>query len=66
MIDRALEQYKIALKINPKNPITHYNLGLSYRRKGLFNKAVVELQKALELDPDFKEAKRSLMGLVNR
>ncbi len=63
---KAIEQYKLALEINSKNPATHYDLGLSYRRKGLFNNAVVEFQKVLEIDPDFKEAKRNLTGLMNR
>ena len=46
--DREL---KHAIELNPNLAVAHYNLGLSLIRQGRLDEAIVELQKARELDP---------------
>jgi tetratricopeptide (TPR) repeat protein len=55
--DRILLQ--IAEKY-PKEKEVFVSLGLSYTSSGDFNKAIVELNKALELDPNYGEAHNGL------
>ena len=44
----------------PKEKEVFVSLGLSYSDRGAFNKAIVELKKALELDPNYGEAHNEL------
>jgi tetratricopeptide (TPR) repeat protein len=45
--DEALATYKEAIRIRESSDI-HYNLGILYERKGLFDEAVVEYRQALK------------------
>ena len=59
-INEGIQKYKIALSINPKDARILYNLALAFEQKG-DQKAVVEhLQKAIEVDPNFEKARKSL------
>jgi serine/threonine protein kinase/tetratricopeptide (TPR) repeat protein len=44
----------------PKEKEVFVSLGMSYSDSGAFNKAIVELNKALELDPNYGEAHNEL------
>ncbi|TPP45098.1 Tetratricopeptide repeat family protein [Leishmania donovani] len=53
---RAIEDYTAALDLDPRNPFTHYNLGISYDHKGRHARAMQAFTRAIELDdrhPDF-------------
>jgi tetratricopeptide (TPR) repeat protein len=44
-----------------ENPVfSHYNLSRVFLKKGMLNKAIDELQKALEADPEYVPAKEAL------
>jgi len=54
---QALDWYQKALQIDPKNDKIYFNLGVLYFDWGEKEKALEALQIALELRPDFVEAK---------
>ena len=59
----ALQQ---SLDKDPDNALTHYHLGMAYAKAGEDSKAIVELKKALTLDPKLStadEARRTLKEL---
>ncbi|MCC7478787.1 protein kinase [bacterium] len=49
-IDEAIEQYNQALQINPNFAILHHQLGVAYKRKGLFSYSQSCFDRALELN----------------
>ncbi len=54
-LDLSEQYFKKSIQINPKNPDTHFNLGLTLRKKGKLEKAKKHFQKALYLNPKYKE-----------
>jgi tetratricopeptide (TPR) repeat protein len=59
-LDEAVVQYRLAIRNNPNDSRVHKNLGLTLAKQRKFDEAVGELQRALEIDPDFAEAKQGL------
>jgi protein O-mannosyl-transferase len=55
-VDKAIEQFRIALKLDPKHAGALNNLGNAYMTKGIFDKAIEYYQAALELNPDNADA----------
>jgi len=47
--DRAIEEFKLALNINPNSGLAYYNLGNVYKNKNLFIDAIDTYEKALSL-----------------
>jgi TolB-like protein/Tfp pilus assembly protein PilF len=47
--DRAIEEYRMTLTINPNYFITHFSLGLSYVEKGKVREVIAEFKKAVDL-----------------
>jgi tetratricopeptide (TPR) repeat protein len=72
LLDRAIEEYQIALRMLPDTPSVHNNLGNAYASKGLVDKAIAEYQTALRLRPKNAEAHNNLgaayasQGLVDK
>ncbi|MCS5613326.1 MAG: tetratricopeptide repeat protein, partial [Candidatus Poribacteria bacterium] len=63
-LDRVVQSYQRAIKIDPDCPAEVYNnFGLALNRQGEFQPAVRAYQKALETDPNYAEAHNNL-GLV--
>ena len=62
-MDKALEEGKLAKQLDPLTPIITADLGTAYYWVGDYDKAIVELEEALELDKDFSHAWWAL-GLV--
>ena len=58
--DAALGAYRKSLDLNPDNPYTLYNLGLTLGKLGLFKEAVEIFRHAVEIKPDFAEARQKL------
>jgi tetratricopeptide (TPR) repeat protein len=54
-LQQARAEYETCLKIEPKNPIASFNLGLVLRKKGNFDGAVKAYELALKIDPAFRE-----------
>jgi tetratricopeptide (TPR) repeat protein len=48
------------LKVRPDDPEAHYNLGAALYQKGRITEAIGHFQKALEVRPDYADARRSL------
>lgn len=60
---KAIEQYKIAIQLNPDNVEAHYNLGLSYIATKNYNKAKYHAQKAYENNFPLNGLKNKLVNL---
>jgi protein O-mannosyl-transferase len=58
--DEAIEQYRIALALNPSNPVIHTNLGSAYGEKGFLDKAIEEFKTAIRLRPGYADAHYNL------
>jgi protein O-mannosyl-transferase len=58
--DMAIEQYRIALRLNPDYVEAHNNLGDAYSSKGLLDMAIEQYQIASRLNPDHVEAHYNL------
>jgi tetratricopeptide (TPR) repeat protein len=55
-IDKAIAEYREALRINPAFAEAHYNLGVALARRGQVNAAIAEYRQALAYKPDFPDA----------
>jgi tetratricopeptide (TPR) repeat protein len=51
---KAVEYYHKALEIDPNSAQARYNLGLAFAEAKIFNEALIEWKKVIELDPDGK------------
>ena len=58
--DSAIEQYEIALRLDPDYDLAHNNLGNAYRMKGWTDKAIEQYEIALKLNPQFIDAHNNL------
>jgi tetratricopeptide (TPR) repeat protein len=61
--DEALENYSIAVEMDPSLASAHVNLGIILSRRQSFDEAKPPLLRAIELDPDYAKAYYNL-GLV--
>jgi tetratricopeptide (TPR) repeat protein len=62
----ALAAFQAAVQLNPKSAEAHFNVGKTKFSLGQVNEAIVELQEALRLDPDNRQAKRLLSQAYRR
>ncbi|MDH3256862.1 MAG: tetratricopeptide repeat protein, partial [Nitrospinota bacterium] len=51
-----IDEYKAALKVDPRDHIAHYGLGRAYRQMGLYEDAIKEFDEVLILEPLFPAA----------
>jgi tetratricopeptide (TPR) repeat protein len=61
----AAAEYKTALKIQPDNFIAHTYLGAALFRLGRTDEACDHLNRAVEINPEFAEAKNYLQSIKN-
>jgi len=54
--EEAMENFKQALKIDPKYFHARYGLGLAYKYKGMYSKSLHEFKEILKLEPNFAKA----------
>jgi tetratricopeptide (TPR) repeat protein len=59
-LDRAVAEFRAALRLKPDYIEAHYNLGNEYASQGQLDKAVGEYRTALWLQPDYAEAHYNL------
>ncbi len=64
--DKAIENLKIAVDLDPHSAIDYASLGTNYREKGDVEKAIAMYEKALELDPSITSARENLERLKNK
>jgi len=62
--DEAIIWFKKALQVNPEMAIAHYKLGEVYRKKGDARLAFAELSRAVQQDPQLKDARKELAFLL--
>jgi len=55
-LNKAVDVFKHALKINPKLALTHYNLGNTYKKLNDYTKAIASYRSAIELNPNYYDA----------
>jgi len=64
-VDLALEEFKKAVKEDPKNPYFQKGLGLAYAAKRQWKDAIAAFRKALELNPYYVDVRNDLaMALI--
>ncbi|MDR4507354.1 MAG: tetratricopeptide repeat protein [Candidatus Brocadiaceae bacterium] len=56
----AIENYKRALELDPKNSYILYNLGVGYLDMGLYEDAEAIFKESLEIEPDYDKAHYNL------
>jgi len=56
----AIKWFRLAIGKEPFNAKNYYNLAVAYLQLGQTEKAIPELEKAVELWPEFKEARFKL------
>jgi tetratricopeptide (TPR) repeat protein len=66
MLDKAIEQYLIAARLQPDLAMAHYNLGFVYQSLNLFEQAVGQYLVAVKLDPRYAAAGHSNLGALYR
>jgi tetratricopeptide (TPR) repeat protein len=66
VMSRAVQQFSEALRIAPKNALTHYCLGVVLVGLGQDEKAIEHLQAAIDFDPQYMEAHFQLANLLMR
>lgn len=59
-VGEAMEEFQIALRLNPKYVEAHNNLGATYAEQGRLNEAIEEFQTALRLNPNHVNAHNNL------
>jgi len=60
LLDQAVDYYARALEITQNDENLYYNIGRAYFERGDVAEAIKNLRKALEIYPDFAEAKQFL------
>ncbi len=55
-----------AKRIDPRDPAAHNNLAVVYFNRGLFDEAIKELKRALDIDPDFNIARINLEIILKK
>src|SRR4051812_15187191 len=58
--DSAAYYYEQIAALKPRNAAVYYNLGNSYYRLNLIGPAVLNYERALHIDPSYKEAQDNL------
>jgi Tfp pilus assembly protein PilF len=59
-VDLALEEFKRAVKEDPKNPYFQKGLGLAYTAKRNWKEAIAAFRKALEINPYYVDVRNDL------
>jgi tetratricopeptide (TPR) repeat protein len=61
---RAIQEWEIAIQLNPHYFDAHYNLGIACADEGDLTRAVDEMETALGLEPDDADARRELVEML--
>ncbi|MGC8605328.1 MAG: tetratricopeptide repeat protein, partial [Desulfomonilaceae bacterium] len=55
-LDDAINFFSQAIKVDPMDHYAYNNLGVAYKRKGDYKKAIQNYNRALEIKPDYYAA----------
>jgi tetratricopeptide (TPR) repeat protein len=63
--NEAIEQLEQMIRLRPDEPVSHFNLGVLYTQPETqdFDKAIVQFERAAQLDPNFVAPHGRLQGL---
>ena len=61
----ALKAYQEAAKLHPDFPLAWYYIGVTYAQMGQFGSALENLQRALEIDPNFRNTAQLIQQIKN-
>ncbi|MFA5858629.1 MAG: DUF2723 domain-containing protein [Elusimicrobiota bacterium] len=56
----AVDEYNLAIAVDPKSVTAHYNLAVAYWRSNRWDDVIRELERVVELNPNHNDAKRYL------
>lgn len=59
-LDKAMTEFKKVLALDPANPLAHNNMGIIYKRRGLYVTAIDEFKQALEGMPNYYKTYNNL------
>jgi Flp pilus assembly protein TadD len=62
-LDKAVPEFREALRLRPQFAGAHYNLGLVYQKQNRKDDAAREFRQVLALDPQFRPAREALLKL---
>jgi tetratricopeptide (TPR) repeat protein len=65
-VSKAQEEFELAVKLDPKLPPAHLNLGVLYYNQGFLDKALYHFKSALAIDPRYAKAYVYLGEIYNR
>jgi len=65
-VKKAEQDFLKAIQLEPWNPEGYMGLGLLYKTEGLQTKAVKQLEKALEVDPEHASAREALDEITGK
>ena len=60
MLDEAERQLRAALKLTPGSAEAATRLGMVLAQKGRWSEAIAQYRRALEINPNFEEARMNL------
>jgi spermidine synthase len=63
-IDRALAEFREALRLDPGSAATHWHLGAALAARGAREEAIAHLRRSLELDPTNQDVRNDLRALT--
>src|SRR5579864_5937955 len=55
-VDAAIQEFREAVNLEPKNSQNHFELGVALRRRGQLDDAISEYRQAIRLEPGLAEA----------
>ena len=61
----AINMYKLAIELNPRNAYLHNNIGLCMQALGRFEEAVTYFKHSIELNTLYSEAHLHLSSVIN-
>lgn len=65
-VERAIELFREVTRVEPSDPVAHFNLGYLYSREGYYQKAIRMYRAALALDPYMSVAWYNLAVTLER
>ena len=64
--DEALESFETVVRLLPRDPKAHSNLGVVLYHLGRTDEALASFDRALSIDPDFADARNNRRALTSR
>jgi len=65
-LNGAIREYTACLEEKGKDPLLYYNRGVAYRKKGEYENAINDFEKAIDLKPDMFEAYKNIDYILSQ